>query len=1126
MKLFEATYRQKWTYYERFYDTEAKESRTRIIDSKEEYYVEHPSGKYEYLLDPSIKLIQKSGKPNGKAYGILKPDQKLIRDEYWSKDDSKYNKNPNIWYMDIETTALSKIDIDNTPEEVVLIQIFDTSKKMMYVLGSKNWRAEEKYKKEYDFNVKYVNCKTESNIFEAMFRLLCSFKPLIVLGWNTNGYDYPYLYNRAKKIGLNTNKFSPFLNGTANLEKRTLDNGMLFHTLKADGIFYMDYLEIYKKYVYKPRPMYSLDYISKVELGEGKIDHECYSTFDGFRTGESYIMPLQAPKDEWGLKMYNLQVAFKKEPDNKKLKSEIREHANDLFVHYGLIDTYLVKKLDDKLRLSSILIMIASKMGVNISDAMGTVRPWASYINNIAFLEKKILPNDEIDKDADTSIKGGFVPEPNAGKHNWIISVDINSAYPNLSMRGFNMSAETFVPIKDLPDDIRAINTKYFNDQDEERRFKMFLEEPDVFKEYTSLAKKYNYCLGINGAVFTRNKQGLIPMLVKNIYADRSAKKKEMLDWKQKAENLHEQMQKRGLKIDNMSDEELIKAYEHAKYMEVQSNTEQMIGKVLINSLYGAQGNKYFRLFNIEIARAITANTRFYLQLLNYRINEFLSKKTGLKKHFNLYNDTDSGYYTLKDIVHQFYDGPDDVIKKTEFIDEWIKKELDPVIEACNYEFADILNAYEPGAIKAEREAISDCLHGKTPIRVKHNGKVQAFCISEFAHKFIDKKEKTGIANVKGYEILSLDSNNNRVLSKIKNVQKKQTTKKVIRLTNGKTSIMCTEDHRIAVKVGDIVKYKQAKDINEDDDVMTYNLYQGNNFCNTYKISKLDNPVSYKSLKAKGKSDDEIRNFFDERSKKGTQKQAEIVQTHLEYKGFRVEEIKQTVNTVYDLEVEETHNFLAGKIFVHNCGVFLAKKKYYLRVFDNEGVKYTADDPYMKTMGVEIVRSSTPPFVKKYLSECIQIILDKGPDELIDWLDEVKKEFLKQPLSDIAKTTGIGNLNYNLDNSVKPDGSKLAIPINSRAALASNRFIQNSEELSHRFTTISTGDKVKLLYLRMPNKIGQNIFAFIDPAFGEIFREDVDFDLCWDKYFMKALNIMIAPLGWNIEKRTESLDEW
>ena len=116
---------------------------------------------------------------------------------------------------------------------------------------------------------------------------------------------------------------------------------------------------------------------------------------------------------------------------------------------------------------------------------------------------------------------------------------------------------------------MRDINLAFFNDEDEESRFRLYLEKPEIFNKYTELAHKYNYCLGINGAVFKKDSIGIIPRLVKEIYAERKAQKKEMLKWKQEAE-----------KYDYDSSE-----YKHAKYMEAQCNTGQMVAKVLINSL-------------------------------------------------------------------------------------------------------------------------------------------------------------------------------------------------------------------------------------------------------------------------------------------------------------------------------------------------------------------------------------------------------------------------------------------------------------------------------------------------------------------------------------------------------------
>jgi hypothetical protein len=180
-------------------------------------------------------------------------------------------------------------------------------------------------------------------------------------------------------------------------------------------------------------------------------------------------------------------------------------------------------------------------------------------------------------------------------------------------------------------------------------------------------------------------------------------------------------------------------------------------------------------------------------------------------------------------------------------------------------------------------------------------------------------------------------------------------------------------------------------------------------------------------------------------------------------------------------------------------------------------------------MGVEIARSSTPEYFKKKLKESIDIILDSDFEELKSWVQQMRTEVTSLPLSDISKITGIGSLKYDLDVAVIKNGRKVAIPINSRAALASNKLIMNNPEYSHRFTTISAGDKVKLLYLKEPNLFGQNVMAYVDPEFAEIFREYIDYDKVFEKYFMSALEIMIEPIGnWKqrLVHKAEILDVW
>jgi hypothetical protein len=142
-------------------------------------------------------------------------------------------------------------------------------------------------------------------------------------------------------------------------------------------------------------------------------------------------------------------------------------------------------------------------------------------------------------------------------------------------------------------------------------------------------------------------------------------------------------------------------------------------------------------------------------------------------------------------------------------------------------------------------------------------------------------------------------------------------------------------------------------------------------------------------------------------------------------------------------------------------------------------------------------------------------------------VQSVKKEAMTRPLSDIAKITGVSSLDYDLERpQYNENGQKIAIPINSRAALITNRIIDNREDFRHRYNKIQANDKMKMLYLKVPNPLISDVFAFVDNAFAEEFRKYVDFDKNFDKFFLKPLEIMTEPLGWNLRKQTEELDEW
>ena len=522
MKLFESAWTQDFTYFERYYDTDLKRSFSSEISGKTEYFVPKSTGLYTSILDESIHLDKMLGRSKDAKdqYGVCGPVYRHIRDNYWK--NKQYNKNPRVFYLDIETrSGVYSVGFpvpDKALEEISLIQVFDNITKTVYVFGLRPWTLYSDY--HLDYPVKYFNFKTEQEMLIGFFNFFQKFDPLIIYAWNGMGFDFPYIYNRLRNIGLNTNLMSNY--GETALETQYL-NGKPIFKLHSKGHFWIDLMDVYKKFTFAPRSSYSLDNIAKIEVHDNKVEHTEFTSFDSFYTGEGYNISNEPYTDRVREEIRQLQIRKSKGED---VQSELIEKVNFQFVYYGIQDVLLLKKIDDKLNFTKLQLQIAEMMGVLVGDALGTVRPWSQYISNVAMLEDKVMPPRA--EHPNPHVVGGFVRDPVKGKHHWVLNGDVNSMYPKLSMAAFNMSPETFVPISRLPSDLREKILMYFNNQVEEERLKM---PRDIWDSVTALLQKYNYSLGINGAVYTRDHQGIIPRLVTQIYDGRKQHKKTMLKY-------------------------------------------------------------------------------------------------------------------------------------------------------------------------------------------------------------------------------------------------------------------------------------------------------------------------------------------------------------------------------------------------------------------------------------------------------------------------------------------------------------------------------------------------------------------------------------------------------------------
>lgn len=240
--------------------------------------------------------------------------------------------------------------------------------------------------------------------------------------------------------------------------------------------------------------------------------------------------------------------------------------------------------------------------------------------------------------------------------------------------------------------------------------------------------------------------------------------------------------------------------------------------------------------------------------------------------------------------------------------------------------------------------------------------------------------------------------------------------------------------------------------------------------------------------------------------------------------------IQKIVNSVIDtfsfnLNAFDKTFINAEREVIADDGILIAKKKYALRVRDNEGKVFALDNPKIKIQGLEIIQGGTAVFSKKYLEEAIPVILDKSENEIKEWFLETKKKFSSQRLENIAKTIGVSKLE-DPDWGTVSKGRSVPIPFASKACIVSNQYIKTNN-IQEEFSEIDAGNKVKILYLTKPNPLkNADAFAFIDSRFAYKFKDYIDYDINFNKFFVSPLENMLNVLNIDINKITENLEEW
>jgi len=453
--------------------------------------------------------------------------------------------------------------------------------------------------------------KSEKEMFDMFFQLIDNAD--VLTGWNSEGYDIPYMVNRVTRVMSkdDTRKFC--LMGQMPKPRTYERFGKEEQTYDLVGRIHMDYLQLYKKYNYESRHSYKLDSIGEMEVGENKTQYE--GTLD---------------------QLYNKD--FKK------------------FLEYNRQDTMLLVKIHNKLKFLDLANALAHENTVLLPTVMGSVAMIEMAIMNEAHERGLVVPDKKRKEGSndEQQAAGAYVATPKRGIHEWVGAVDINSLYPS-AIRALNMAPETIVgqvrqsltdqymqdkgkrlasEKKRAKEDDDAVtgsilweglfgSLEYTAIMNQERGTMLTLDYEDGRSEEMSAAEIWKlifdshkpWILSANGTIFKYDQEGVIPGLLSRWYSDRKVMQKKLRE--------------------STTDED--KEY---------WDKRQLVRKILLNSAYGALLNEHCRFYDKRIGQSVTLSGRQIVKHMMSTINETITGEYNHDGSAIVYGDTDSCYFS------------------------------------------------------------------------------------------------------------------------------------------------------------------------------------------------------------------------------------------------------------------------------------------------------------------------------------------------------------------------------------------------------------------------------------------------------------------------------------------------
>jgi len=575
------------------------------------FYVKDPKGKHVSIHgEPLSRIVCKSTKELRKEQAInsgkaiyeadFNPIFVTLSENFINQDAPKLN----VAFFDIEVDfdperGYASPDDAFMPITAIAVYLQWMETMVCLAIPPKTLTMEEAKKQVEEFpNTMLFD--NEADMLETFLDLIVDAD--IVSGWNSEGFDIPYTVNRVTKAlsKEDTRRMCLFNQFPKRREYEKYGKDAVTYDLV--GRVHLDYLELYRKYTYEERHSYRLDAIAEYELGDRKTQYE--GTLD---------------------QLYN----------------------NDFktFIEYNRQDCALLDRLDKKLKFIDLANAIAHENTVLLQTTMGAVAVTEQAIINEAHRRGFQVPNrKKMDERDDSQAAGAYVAYPKEGLQDWIGSLDINSLYPS-AIRALNMGPETIIgQLRSDRTDAYIENQmakgksfaaawegmfgtiEYDAVMAQEIGTDITIDWEDGSVDVVSAAEVYRlifesnqpWMISANGTIFTYEKEGVIPGLLKRWYAERKEMQAKL---------------KEAIKAGNKVEEEYW-------------DKRQLVKKINLNSLYGAILNNGCRFFDKRIGQSTTLTGRQIVKHMAGKVNEIITGEYDYRGKAIIYGDTDSCYFS------------------------------------------------------------------------------------------------------------------------------------------------------------------------------------------------------------------------------------------------------------------------------------------------------------------------------------------------------------------------------------------------------------------------------------------------------------------------------------------------